>query len=45
MANIHFFQQIFLLDFVPAPTVREYHWYIVDYIYQSSKFTLHLIEQ
>jgi hypothetical protein len=32
-------------DVVPAPTLREYHWYIVDYIYQSSKFTLHLIEQ
>ena len=40
MAYIHFFQPIFLLDFVPTPTLMEDHQNIADYINQSQKYAL-----
>ena len=44
-AYIKFFSLFFLADVVLASTVIEYPRYILDYNYQSSKFTLQRIEQ
>jgi len=41
MANTHFFESQFIVNFVPAPTVSKDSQFIADYINQSSILALY----
>jgi len=45
MANTHFFEPQFIVDFVPASTVSKDRQFIADYLNQSSIFALYKNEQ